>query len=52
LPDRLKPTVEYGVAVVKGGENPAGGKAFVDGLLDGAGAEALRENGFGPPAGP
>jgi molybdate transport system substrate-binding protein len=52
LPDRLKPTVEYGVALVKGGENPIGGKAFVDGLLKGAGAKALQDSGFGPPAGP
>ncbi len=52
LPDALKPAVEYGVAVVKGAPNPAGGRAFVDGLLEGAGAEALRDNGLGPPAGP
>ncbi len=51
LPDRLRPTVEYGVAVVKGAPNKAAAQKFVDGLLDGAGAEALRENGFGPPAG-
>ena len=50
LPDRLKPTVEYGVALVKGGENPAAGTTFVDGLLDGAGAKALEDNGFGPPS--
>ena len=49
LPDDLKPTVEYGVAIVKGGENPAGAKAFLDGLIDGAGARALRDAGFGPP---
>ena len=52
LPDRLKPTVEYGVALVKGGENRTGGKAFVDGLLEGAGAKALQDGGFGPPGGP
>ena len=51
LPDDLKPTVEYGVAIVKGAENPAGAKAFVDGLLDGAGAQALLDVGFGPPPG-
>lgn len=51
LPDRLKPTVEYGVALVKGSENPAGGKAFVAGLRSGAGARALRDNGFGLAAG-
>lgn len=51
LPDALKPTVEYGVAVVKGARNRSGGRAFVDGLLEGAGAAALRGHGFGPPAG-
>src|SRR5918998_650123 len=49
LPDELKPTVEYGVAVVKGARNPAGAQTFVDGLLDGAGAKALADNGFGAP---
>jgi molybdate transport system substrate-binding protein len=49
LPDELKPTVEYGVAVVKGARNPAGAQTFVDGLLDGAGARALADNGFGAP---
>ncbi len=52
LPNRLKPTVEYGVALVKGAENPAGGRAFVDGLLTGGGAEALRDAGFGRPTSP
>jgi molybdate transport system substrate-binding protein len=51
LPERLRPAVEYGVAVVKGAPNPAGARAFIDGLLDGAGARALEEAGFGPPAG-
>lgn len=51
LPDDLKPTVEYGVAIVKGGENPTAAQAFVAGLLDGAGAEALRAGGFGVPGG-
>lgn len=50
LPDRLKPTVEYGVAVVKGGKNLAAGTTFVNGLLDGAGAQALQDDGFGPPS--
>ena len=52
LPDELEPTVEYGVALVRGAKNPTGGQAFVDGLLEGAGARALQDNGFGPPAGP
>jgi molybdate transport system substrate-binding protein len=51
LPEELKPAVAYGVALVKGAPNPSGGKAFVDGLLDGAGAQALRDSGFGPPGG-
>ena len=51
LPAALKPTVEYGVAIVKDGPNPDGAQAFVDGLLDGAGADALQDNGFGPPPG-
>lgn len=51
LPERLKPTVEYGVAIVKGGSNRAGGRAFIDGMLEGAGAQALRADGFGRPAG-
>ena len=51
LPDELKPTVEYGVAIVKGGENPTAAQSFVDGLLDGAGAQALLANGFGAPGG-
>jgi len=52
LPDRLEPTVEYGVAVVKGARNREGARRFVDGLLEGTGAAALRDTGFGPPAGP
>lgn len=50
LPDNLKPTVEYGVAIVKGAKNKAGGQDFIDGLLDGAGATALKDNGFGATA--
>ena len=49
LPDTLQPTVAYGVAVVKGGKQPEQAKAFVAGLLDGAGAEALEAAGFLPP---
>ena len=49
LPDALQPTVAYGVAVVKGAEHPEQARAFVAGLLDGAGAEALRAAGFEPP---
>lgn len=49
LPSDVEPSAAYGVAVVKGGKNPAGAKAFVDGLLDGAGADALQAAGFEAP---
>ena len=49
LPDALQPTVAYGVAVVKGAEQPEQAKAFIAGLLDGAGADALEDAGFLPP---
>jgi molybdate transport system substrate-binding protein len=49
LPDALQPTVAYGVAVVKGAKHPAEANAFVAGLLDGAGAQALEDAGFLPP---
>jgi molybdate transport system substrate-binding protein len=46
---RLQPEVAYAAAVVEGADNPGGARAFIDGLLDGEGAEALRRAGFGPP---
>lgn len=49
LPAALRPQVAYGVAVVTGTEHPDQAKAFVDGLLDGAGARALADAGFEPP---
>jgi len=49
LPDALQPTVAYGVAVVKGAEHPKQARAFIAGLLEGAGADALRTAGFEPP---
>jgi molybdate transport system substrate-binding protein len=49
LPANLRPTVAYGVAVVKGTKHPALARAFVDGLLDGKGADALHRAGFEPP---
>jgi molybdate transport system substrate-binding protein len=49
LPDALQPTVAYGVAVVKGAKRPKEAEAFVAGLLDGAGADALQAAGFEPP---
>jgi molybdate transport system substrate-binding protein len=51
LPAELKPQVSYGVAVVKGAKHPEQAKAFVDGLLDGAGREALDRAGFLPASG-
>lgn len=51
LPRKLQPEVAYGVAAVEGAENPAGAEVFIEGLLDGDGAEALRDAGFGPPLG-
>jgi molybdate transport system substrate-binding protein len=49
LPAKLQPGVAYGVAIVKRSKNAAQAREFVDGLLSGAGAEALREAGFEPP---
>jgi len=49
LPAKLQPDVAYGVAIVKGSDNGTAAKAFVDGLLRGAGADALRDAGFEPP---
>jgi molybdate transport system substrate-binding protein len=51
LPRTLQPRVEYGIAVVRGGTNPNAARAFVQGLLEGEGARALREAGFEPPPG-
>ena len=48
LPPRLQPEVAYGVAVVKGAQNPGGAQGFIDGLLHGQGAGALADAGFGP----
>src|SRR5215211_3149376 len=50
LPESLQPTVAYGVAVVKGAKNGDAAEAFVDGLLDGDGKQALDEAGFEPPS--
>ncbi len=51
LPAKLQPDVAYGAAVVQGAENPEDAEAFIDGLLDGDGAEALEQAGFAPPPG-
>ena len=49
LPAELRPTVAYGVAVVKGTDRRDAARAFVDGLLEGAGRDALEAAGFDPP---
>jgi molybdate transport system substrate-binding protein len=47
LPDALQPEVSYGVAIVKGAPHRDAARAFVAGLLDGDGAGALKQAGFG-----
>ena len=49
LPESLQPTVAYSVAIVKDAKHEDAAKTFVDGLLDGAGREALDAAGFEPP---
>jgi molybdate transport system substrate-binding protein len=49
LPAALQPQVSYGVAIVKGARNREAAQAFIDGLRNGAGANALRDAGFRPP---
>ena len=51
LPAALQPEVAYGVAVVKGARHRDEAQAFIAGLLDGPGADALRKAGFKPPSG-
>jgi molybdate transport system substrate-binding protein len=49
LPADPQPDVAYGAAVVEGAENPEGAQSFIDGLLEGDGADALAGAGFKPP---
>lgn len=49
LPASLQPHVAYGVAIVKGAKHPKQAQAFIDGLLHGAGQQALKTAGFEPP---
>jgi molybdate transport system substrate-binding protein len=51
LPDRLRPKVEYEVAVVSGTKHRAEAQAFIDGLRGGAGQAALHRAGFLPVSG-
>jgi molybdate transport system substrate-binding protein len=48
LPAALKPQVTYEAGVVRGAKHPQRGRVYVDGLLHGACAGALRTAGFGP----
>jgi molybdate transport system substrate-binding protein len=49
LPSNLQPQVAYGVAIVKGAKQPKQAQAFIDGLRNGAGEQALKNAGFEPP---
>jgi molybdate transport system substrate-binding protein len=48
LPARLQPQVSYAAAVITGTQHRAQARAFVEGLLRGAGAHDLRATGFLP----
>ncbi len=47
LPDALQPEVAYGVAIVKGAPHREAARRFIAGLLEGDGASALEQAGFG-----
>jgi molybdate transport system substrate-binding protein len=47
LPEELEPQVTYGAGVVTKAEQPELAQTFVDGLTQGACADALQEAGFG-----
>jgi molybdate transport system substrate-binding protein len=49
LPAELQPRVAYAAAVVKGAREPEQARAFVAGMVGGAGRRALAEAGFEPP---
>jgi molybdate transport system substrate-binding protein len=49
LPPGLRPTVSYGAGVVEGSRRSDLGQQYLDGLTEGPCADALREEGFGPP---
>jgi molybdate transport system substrate-binding protein len=49
LPAALEPNVTYEAAVVRGTRHADKARAFIDGLLSGKGAAALRRAGFAPP---
>jgi molybdate transport system substrate-binding protein len=49
LPPELRPTVAYGAGVVEGSRRPELAQRYLDGLMEGPCADALREEGFGAP---
>ena len=49
LPEDLQPKVAYGAAVVSGAAEPEAAQEFIDGLLEGEGAQAMKDAGFLPP---
>lgn len=49
IPRRLQPDVEYAAAVLAAGDQPEAARRYVEGLLRGRGAAALRKAGFLPP---
>lgn len=49
LPPELRPTVAYGAGVVEGSRRPELAQRYLDGLTEGPCADALGEEGFGPP---
>jgi molybdate transport system substrate-binding protein len=49
LPPDLRPAVAYGAGVVETTEQRELARRYLDGLVDGPCADALREEGFGPP---
>ena len=51
LGDELRPTVVYAAGVVTGSEQRAEAERYVDGLVSGGCADALKRAGFGPPPG-
>jgi molybdate transport system substrate-binding protein len=51
LPERLRPRVAYGIAVVKSSDHREQAREFVGGLLSGVGRQALAQAGFEPATG-
>jgi molybdate transport system substrate-binding protein len=50
LPPAVEPEIAYAVAPVAGADNPEAAAAFIRGLLEGDGREALDAAGFGTPS--